>query len=242
MKKAGVNIDASTVRRRLEEIGGSYGPPLEKPLLTEDHRKKRLRWGKKHKHFKWNNVLFSDEKTFELRGGRRKVWRFPDTNKVVRTVKHPLKLHVWGCFSKKGFGQLICFRKNLTGSFMCEIYKKGLLPTAQRQYPDGPGSWYLQEDNDPKHKCHLATQWKAENQVQVLPWPACSPDQNPIENVWSIMEMKISQKKIRTVGGLRRAVKEAWKSLPTELAVKLVDSMKSRVECLIEAKGDYTLY
>ena len=125
---------------------------------------------------------------------------------------------------------------------MCEIYKKGLLPTAQRRFPDGPSSWHLQEDNDPKHTCQLATQWKAEDQVQVLPWPACSPDQNPIVNVWSIMEMKISQKTIRTVGGLRRAIKEAWKSLPTELAVKLVDSTKSRVECLIEAKGDYIFY
>src|ERR1700722_1470897 len=235
LKKSGVDIDARTVRRRLRECGGSYGPPLAKPLLTQDHREKRLQWAQQHKHFDWNNVIFTDEKTFELGKKRRKVWRFPGTIKIVRTVKHPLKLQVWGCFSKNGFGQLISFRHNLTGAFMCKIYENGLLPTAQRHFPEGSTSWFLQEDNDPKHKCHLATEWKADNQVQVLPWPASSPDQNPIENVWSIVEMKISRKQIRTIRGLQQEIKKAWRALPTDLAVKLVNSMERRVQDLIEA-------
>lgn len=125
---------------------------------------------------------------------------------------------------------------------MCNIYQRGLLPTAQRQFPEGPGNWILQEDNDPKHKCRQATQWKADNEIQVLPWPACSPDQNPIENVWWIIETKIRDKRIQTVRGLQQEIKKAWNSLPTDLAVKLVDSMKNRVECLIANNSDYTLY
>ncbi|CAF4377771.1 unnamed protein product, partial [Rotaria sordida] len=35
LKKKGVNIDPSTVRRRLRESGGTYGPPLKK---TVTHR------------------------------------------------------------------------------------------------------------------------------------------------------------------------------------------------------------
>ena len=242
MKKEGVDISARTIRRRLRESGGSYGPPLMKPLLTEDHREKRLLWARQHQHFNWDRVIFTDEKTFELCRGVRKVWRFPTSSKVVRRVKHPPKLHVWGCFSKRGFGKLICFKQNLTGIFMCSIYEKGLLPFAQRQFPEGPNNWILQEDNDPKHKCRRATEWKAEKGVQILPWPASSPDQNPIENVWSILEMQISEKKIRTIRGLRQEVQKAWNALPTELAAKLVDSMKNRVKCLIANNGDYTLY
>lgn len=120
MKKTDVNIDARTIRQLSVESRGSYGPPLTKPLLTEDHRKDRLRWGQKHRRFKWSNVIFSVEKTFELHGRGRNVWRLPDTERVARKFKHAAQLKVWCCFSEKGFGHLICFKKNLAGCYMCD--------------------------------------------------------------------------------------------------------------------------
>ncbi|CAF4441777.1 unnamed protein product [Rotaria sp. Silwood2] len=213
-------LDPSTVRRRLRESGGTYGPPLKKPLLTDKHREQRLIWARQHQHFNWDNVV----------------------TKIVRTVKYPLKLHVWGCFSKQGFGKLIIFRHNLTGDFMCDIYENCLLPTAYRQFPEGPDSWILQEDNDLKHRSWQAINWKTDNQIQVLPWPSASPDQNPIENVWSIMKDTIGKKNIQTIQELEQEIRKTWKGLPVGLAVKLVDSMDRRVQCLIEANGDYTSY
>lgn len=242
LKKDGVNVNARTVRRRLRESGGSYGPPLKKPLLKEVHREKRLLWAQQHKNYNWDNVIFTDEKTFKLGNSGRKVWRFPGITKVVRTVKHPLKLHVWGCFSRNGFGRLIVFDQNLTGDLMCDLYETGLLPTAEDQFPEGPTSWFLQEDNDPKHKSRLALEWKYDNQIQVLPWPSASPDQNPIENVWSIMKDIISKKTIRTIREFKQEIITTWNNLPFDLAVTLVDSMKNRIQCLIEANGDYTSY
>lgn len=69
-----------------------------------------------------------------------------------------------------------------------------------------------------------------------------SPDQNPIENVWRIMKIRISKKKIRTINGLKAELVKEWKSLPNELARNLVESMQRRITALIEANGDYTLY
>ncbi|CAF1683145.1 unnamed protein product, partial [Adineta ricciae] len=242
LEKEGVDINARTIRRRLRENGGSYGPPTKKPLLKETHREQRLIWAQQHKNYNWNNVIFTDEKTFKLGNSGRKVWRFPGVKKVVRTVKHPPKLHVWGCFSRNGFGRLIVFDQNLTGELMCELYESGLISTAEDQFPEGPTSWFLQEDNDPKHKSRVALDWKYDNQIQVLPWPAASPDQNPIENVWSIMKDILSKKTIGTLHEFEQEIIATWNSLSNDLAVTLVDSMKKRVQCLIEAKGDYTSY
>lgn len=44
-------------------------------------------------------------------------------------------------------------------------------------------SWVLQEDNDPKHRSRVCTEWKLQNIVFTLDWLASSPDTNTIENV-----------------------------------------------------------
>lgn len=242
LKERGVEVSVETVRRRLREAGGKYTNEIAKPLLSEVHRAKRLEWAKIHQEFNWDRVIFTDESTFQQFPTRRKAWQFIERKKICRTVKHPAKVHVWGCFSASGFGKLICFQRNLDASFMCKIYERGLLASASEFFSEGNLDWFLQEDNDPKHRSILAKKWKTENNVKVIPWPSYSPDQNPIENVWRLMKINIGKKKIKSVQGLKGAITKEWNRLPPELAVKLVDSMKRRVTALIDSNGDYTMY
>jgi len=242
MVQKGADISTRTIQRRLREAGGNFTNPLLKPLLTDAHQKQRLKWAKKHRKFDWSRVIFTDESTFYLNKPAGKTWNFPERKKVFRTVKHPAKMHVWGCFSLSGFGEIICFQKNLDAKFMCTIYQKGLLPSAQSLFGDENPDWILQEDNDPKHRSKLAKEWKANNGIRELPWPSMSPDQNPIENVWRLMKININRKKITTVNGLRTALINEWRELPISLAENLVKSMRNRVTSLIDANGDFTLY
>ena len=65
---------------------------------------------------------------------------------------------------------------------------------------------------------------------------------NPIENVWKLVKMSLQKKKLKDPKSLAGAIKRQWRALPKELAVKLVDSMKSRISDVIENEGDYILY
>lgn len=242
MKKRKVDLSVDTIQRRLREGEGKYMAKLSKPLLTDNHKIKRLQWAKNHKNFDWNRVVFSDESTFRLNQPGRKVWQFPGRRKLFRSVKHPLKINVWGCFSSSGFGELVCFQRNLNADFMITVYERGLLPSIDTIFKGDSVEWVLQEDNDPKHRAKKVTRWKEENDVDVLPWPSMSPDQNPIENVWRLLKIKIAKKKIRSLTGLKIQLTREWNRLPSELATNLVRSMKNRVESLIEAEGDYTMY
>ena len=69
-----------------------------------------------------------------------------------------------------------------------------------------------------------------------------SPDQNPIENIWQLLKIKISKKRIRTIKGFKSEIKKEWNNLPYDLAAKLAQSMKNRIKTLINAEGDYTMY
>jgi transposase len=242
LEKQGVEISSRTVRRRLGESGGKFLKEIQKPLLSEKHQAKRLQWAKNHKNFDWKKVIFTDESTFQLFQSNRKVWRFTGRQKVFRTVKHPQKVHVWGCFSSSGFGKLICFERNLDALFMCSIYERGLIPSACEFFGVDSIDWILQEDNDPKHRSKICKKWKEENEVVELPWPSMSPDQNPIENVWQLLKIKISKKKIKTTRRLRAELAKEWNRLPVQLAKNLVGSMDRRVSALIESRGDFTMY
>ena len=191
--------------------------------------------------FPWDRVLFSDETTFLLHGKKSKTWYIPPKKKALRTIKHPAKVHVWACFAQNGFGQIYFFTSNLNSEKMCEIYKKALLPSVAKLFPKNT-DWYLQEDNDPKHGSKLAMDWKMKNEIEVIQWPSCSPDQNPIENLWQILKMKMSSKQVNTIKGLKSEIKKAWNQLPKDLAYKLAQSMKKRLKALVDAGGDYTMY
>ena len=77
-------------------------------------------------------MIFSDETTVRLNTIKGLEWKLPRKKKIVRTVKHLTKVNVWDCFSSQGFGRIVCFKQNLNAKLMCDIYKRGLVPAAQK--------------------------------------------------------------------------------------------------------------
>jgi transposase len=235
-------VSNATILRRLKEAKLVYQKPLSKPLLKTEHRKKRYLWALNHQNFEWSSCLFTDESTFCLFPKTGKVWQAPGEKLIQRTVKHPPKLQVWGCFSLNGFGKLFFFKVNLNAKLMTKIYEKALLPSVSYLFPDNSNNWFLQEDNDPKHKSKICAEWKASHGIEVLPWPANSPDLNPIENVWGLLKLKISQRRYSSLNALEKEISREWKNLDNSYAENLVLSMKNRVISCISAQGDYTCY
>ena len=74
------------------------------------------------------------------------------------------------------------------------------------------------------------------------PWYSQSPDLNPIENLWSYLDWTLRDRKCGNLDELWQALQEALKSLPVDYLTKLVDSMPSRLQAVINADGYPTKY
>jgi hypothetical protein len=75
--------------------------------------------------------------------------------------------------------------------------------------------------------------------VRVLPWPALSPDLNPIENLWGVMTQRVFGHGKQYFSGfeLKEAVLEAWDAVTLDECLKLVGSMPKRCKMVVEGKG-----
>src|SRR5579871_870770 len=242
MSKQGTEISLMTVKRRLNEQGLHKLQLLVKPLLLDKHRLNREIWAKANKKTEWSKIIFTDETIISQFSKPKKVWR--QRGEIIKspTVKHSIKVHIYGCFSEEGFGNIYCFIDNLNAELLCTIYKTTLLPSARKFFGRDNHSWFLQEDNDPKHTSGKAESWRDEHQVKRISWPAQSPDLNPMENVWAVLKANISNYKLTSVKDLIRIIKKEWKALDNIFAKNLVVSMKNRITMLLSNKGDHIYY
>ena len=139
--------------------------PTAKPLLSNDHIKRRVEWALQHKEIDWTQVVFTDESSFHMKHIIRRVWKKRGEKIYVSTVKHPVKGHVWGCFCQHRFGKLVLFRQTLNSKLMCKIYKNGLLSSTKKWFGNNCSRWKLLEGNDPKHTSKMSEKFKMDNGV-----------------------------------------------------------------------------
>jgi len=105
---------------------------------------------------------------------------------------------------------------------------------------------YFQEDNAPCHKAWIISNWFLEhgNEFTVLKCPQQSPDLNPIEHIWDVVEWELCALDVHPTNlhQLQDAFLSIWASISKECLQHLVESMLHRIKAVLKVKVGQTQY
>ncbi|KAK3510356.1 hypothetical protein QTP70_004933 [Hemibagrus guttatus] len=94
-------------------------------------------------------------------------------------------------------------------------------------FPDGCD--LFQQDNAQCHKAKTVQEWFDEhnNEFEVLTWPPNSPDLNPIEHLWDVLDKQVRSMEAppRNLQDLKNLLLTSWCQIPQHTFKDLVESM-----------------
>ncbi len=106
---------------------------------------------------------------------------------------------------------------------------------------EDPDNWIFQQDNVTCHKSSMIMEWFDEEEVEIMEFPANSPDLNPIENLWWITKCKIYRKgPFNNTEEVWEQFETEWENIEPEICCKLIESMPKRIQAVIKSKGEPT--
>lgn len=240
-------ISRNTVRNRLRDRGISCRRPYRGAILTRRHRLNRLNWARNNRGRNWRNIVFSDESRFNLstadgriRIYRRRYERYADNCVFEHNRFGGGGVMVWAAINHNFKSDLIIRNGNLNAR---QYVDRMLRPVIRPLFRQRQGLTF-QHDNARPRVARVTRDFLVTNNINVLPWPAYSPDCNPIEHMWDALQRRLRkrQRQPRNARELTAALREEWARIPRYLLRNLCGSMRRRLDAVIARRGGHTRY
>ncbi len=246
-------ISERTTRRTLKQMGYSSRRPHRVPLLSAKNRKQRLQFEQARQNRTiedWKNVDRTDDSRLLLlhSDGRVRIWckehESMDPTCLVSTVQAGGGVMVWGIFAWHTLGPLVLIEHCLNTTTYLSIVADHVHPFMTTVYLSSDG--YFQQDNAPCHKAQIISDWFLEHDKEftLLKWPPQSPDLNPIEHLWDVVEREIPIMDVQPTNlqQLCDSIMSIWTKTTEECFQHLVKSMLRLIKAVLKVKGGPTRY
>lgn len=125
-------------------------------------------------------------------------------------------------------------------SILGEVY----LPSLRVMFGEAANEMVFMQDNARVHTSAAARAWFTSHpEVELLNWPAYSPDLNPIENVWANMTRHWPDHQFRNRREILETASQLWENLRHgDLIPTLYRSLPNRLQEVRDNNGHWCSY
>jgi len=180
-------------------------------------------------------VIFFDETTIELDRCKLRQWHPRGKRPTKPRTKFSRKMMFWGAICANITGPLSKVSGTLNSDGYIELLETQLLPWMAENHAQ---TIQFQQDNAPCHVSKKSQAFFRDKELQVLNWPANSPDLNPIENIWGILKSAVEKRAPKTLDELEAIVLDEWTKIPKQTILNTIQSMPTRIKQVLERDGE----
>jgi len=244
--KLHLEVSKATVIRTLNSSDiFEYTKMNKAPKLTEKHKMARVAWAEIYVRTSddmWVRNFFSDEKKWNLDGpdGLKYYWHClrNDPSVAFSRQNGGGTLMVWGAFFADGRAELAFLDGNQNADDYIHTLSEYLLPVTFGHFGCEA---IFQQDNASIHTAARTKAFFDEVALDVMDWPALSPDLNPIENVLGYLSQVVygDGKQYETKDQLKTAIQRAWSAMDQNYLRHLVQGMPGRCTSVLKAHGEH---
>ena len=248
----GVNISTQTVHNSLRQSGFRSRRACIRIPLPRLHKQARLNWTQDHLNWTdndWDPEFFNDESRYclDFTDRRDRVWRrhgeqFQDANMSEHDPYGEGSIMVWGGISRGGrTDPHIVIKGTTTG--LC--YRDDILDVYVRPYAGAIGPQFvLMDDNARPHRARVVEEYLQQDTIVPMDWLAFSPDLNPIEHAWNMLQVAILRcpDQTTTLVELENVLIEDGDNIEKAAIQRLIGIMRRHCQTVIASRGSHTSY
>lgn len=241
-------VSARTVRRRLDEVGLFGRVQQEEHAYTDENIRRRIAFAEGYSRWTeddWARVIFSDETHFYLGHHGKEYVQRPvgaalDPKYTLKTNRLEGKVSLWGCICAGGLGHAELYVDSLDARRYQSILSLNLVSSAHQFW--SRGQWWYQQDNWSVHTAGTSQVWFHNHGIDLIDWPAWSPDLNPIENLWNDLKRRVYAHHPKTMEELENWIGVEWQETDLNFISHICRGMPHRLQLLLNNKGHKISY
>lgn len=164
---------------------------------------------------------------------------------VVPTVKYGGgSIMIWGCMVSAGIGTPFICSGRMNPETYTTMLEQTLKSSMAKVFGGEKEQMIFQQDNAPCHTARKSIAWFQKNRINLLEWPAQSPDLNPIEHLWAHLRKHIYIRKCNSITELKKTILEEWEKISPSVCKRLVHSLPNckRITEVTKHNGGTTKY
>ena len=189
-------------------------------------------------------MIFCDEKKWNLDGpdGYHYYWHDlrQDQHYLSKRPRDGRSVTTWIAFSREGKLSIAFTSNEMRNKNYQKILEESLLPFLR----DKEREFIFMQKNASVHVSKDTLARFKEKKIQLIAWPACSPDLNPTESLFGILTRNVFRegRQYKSVKELKNALLSTWSKIPQDTLDSLVNSMSDRIFEVIRRGGKFTHY